>query len=124
MLRFNITRLLDQKTLMGLVFIALISVIACSKQEPPDAIIKMAKERTLAIIDSVQINEGTVESKPQLVEEYFDKDSSRYVLKYSVETVFGSALTDTPTIYIERRNNQWHYIFKYDRYHDEILSTH
>jgi len=106
-----------------LFLIVVLGMISCaSQQQPPDKIITLAKQRTVAIIDSIKINVGTVEGSPQLVKEYYDKDNHRYVLEYHVDTVFGAALSDTPTVYIVKENNQWHYQFQYDQYYDTILS--
>jgi hypothetical protein len=95
----------------GVIIFAAVFFLNCSKAGPPDSIIEKAKQRTVAIIDSVRSDTGMPESKPELVNEYYDKKENRYVLEYSVKDTFGSPLTGSPTAYIVKKQDGWYYDF-------------
>jgi hypothetical protein len=102
-----------QGTLFTSFMLFLIVAIGCSDNGPPQEILESARERTVAIIDSVRTSRDMVKSEPELLKESYDPRLQRYSLAYYVETEYGSALTDSPTAYLYKEGNNWKYQFQF-----------
>lgn len=100
-----------------------IGVFSCSKGGPPGKIIDEAKMRSEAIIDSVRQVSETVTGEAELVDEYYDEQEKRYVIKYFVETEFGATHPDNPTAYITKEDKRWKYEFDYGRKYTSYLGV-
>ncbi|NIV11694.1 MAG: hypothetical protein GWN62_10550, partial [Aliifodinibius sp.] len=75
-------------TVLSITFGFLINCVE-EKVGPPEDVIKEAKVKTESIIDKVKLTDETITGEPELIEEYWDKENKRYVLKYYVDTVHG-----------------------------------
>lgn len=109
-------------SLLSVIFLAGL-VVSCSKspEAPPDDVINEAKKKTKIIIEEVRLTDETVQGSPELVKEYWDAEQQRYVLKYYVETVYGAAITDSPTAYIIKEPGGWKYQFNFDKPYESQL---
>jgi hypothetical protein len=117
-------KILTYPLLSGLLIFPLLLVNGCGREEGPSgAIIETAKQRTIAIIDSVAQNREMVMSQPELMEEYYNDNLHRYVLKYHLKTEFGSAFTDSPVAYIIKEGNRWKYRFQFGGLHESYFTT-
>jgi hypothetical protein len=98
-------------------------VISCGKspEAPPEDIINEAKKKTKIIIEEVKLTDETIQGSPELVKEYWDAKQQRYVLKYYIETVYGAAITNSPTAYIVKEPNGWKYQFTFDKPYDSQI---
>lgn len=95
----------------------------CGKEEaaPPDEIIEEARTKTEFIINKAKRTDETIKGTPELVKEYWDAEEQRYVLEYYVETVFGAAVTDSPTAYIVKESGGWKYQFTFNKPYESSL---
>lgn len=98
-------------------------ILSCAKQGPPENVIKEAKIKTESIIERVKLSEETIKGRPELVEENWNKDEKRYELHYHIETIFGAAITDSPTAYIIKEGDVWKYQFRFDKYYESVIET-
>lgn len=110
---------------LGIVLlIALIAGCADKSQEgPPAEIIEAAKQKTQSIFDELRQTSDTIQDDPELVEEYWDAETERYVLQYYVPIVYGAAVSDSPTAYIIKENGSWKYQFLFDKPYEAVLET-
>lgn len=96
---------------------------SCAKKGPPAEVIKEAKIKTESIIERVKLTEETVTGTPEFVKERWNDEMKRYELEYYVETVFGAAITDSPTAYVVKEGDSWKYQFRFDKYYESVIEV-
>lgn len=113
----------DEKCHKAIMLIILtLATFACKSVEtPPDNIIEEAKQHTRSILEKVKSEKSEVQGPVELVDEYYNGYSKKYVLEYHIENETTPTVKDIRKAYIVKKGDQWYYEFEFDQKYSFVL---